>query len=208
MILSFSNNFIFLRTRKTAGTSAELVLSSWCADDDICTPLHPHDEASRGTLGGLPARKYYHGRRVYNHMGAALVAQRVPKFWQSSFRFVVERHPYEKVVSRAFWNVARRGGCFEDEVAFVLRGKSFLDRHIYMIDGKIAVDEVVRYDQLWQWMRGFARRLGKPMPAQLPMLKADHRADMRPAHDILSDAQKAQVQAVADFEFQRFGFAR
>jgi hypothetical protein len=47
MILSHEHKFIFLRTKKTAGTSIELALSELCGPDDIITPLTREDEARR-----------------------------------------------------------------------------------------------------------------------------------------------------------------
>jgi hypothetical protein len=47
MILSHEHKFIFLRTKKTAGTSIELALSDLCGPDDIITPLTGEDEARR-----------------------------------------------------------------------------------------------------------------------------------------------------------------
>ena len=39
MIVSHKHKFIFLKTKKTAGTSIELALTKLCGDDDIITPL-------------------------------------------------------------------------------------------------------------------------------------------------------------------------
>jgi hypothetical protein len=47
MILSLEHKFIFLRTKKTAGTSIELALSDLCGPDDVITPLTREDEARR-----------------------------------------------------------------------------------------------------------------------------------------------------------------
>ena len=52
MIASFAHDFIFVKTRKVGGTSLEIVLSSWCAARDICTPITPEDEAIRARLRG------------------------------------------------------------------------------------------------------------------------------------------------------------
>ena len=212
MILSYSNDIIFLRTRKTGGTSTELVLSTWCSPPDVCSTLHEEDEPKRQDLGGLRPRRYYHGHRVFNHMGAGEISQMVPRLWRKAYRFAVERHPYEKVVSRAFWNIARRGGDadreFAKEVNYILRGESYLDRHVYHIDGQIAVNEVVRYDDLWDWMSDFSARRGWDLPTEIPRSKSGHRADRRLAAEILCPTQKRRIQEVADYEFSRFGFAR
>ena len=52
MILSHEHKFIFLRTKKTAGTSIELALSDLCGPDDIITPLTGEDEARRAGRRG------------------------------------------------------------------------------------------------------------------------------------------------------------
>lgn len=39
MIASYKCNFIFIKTRKTAGTSVELALGEHCGPDDIITPI-------------------------------------------------------------------------------------------------------------------------------------------------------------------------
>lgn len=54
MIASFSRSFIFIKTRKTASTTTEIVLSSWCSGGDICTPMSAPDEIVRLRYGGRP----------------------------------------------------------------------------------------------------------------------------------------------------------
>ena len=41
MIISHKYRFIFVKTRKTAGTSVEAYLSQHCGDSDVLTPIHP-----------------------------------------------------------------------------------------------------------------------------------------------------------------------
>ena len=52
MIVSHAHKFVFLKTKKTAGTSIELALSTLCGDDDIITPLTEIDEAQRASGRG------------------------------------------------------------------------------------------------------------------------------------------------------------
>ena len=52
MIVSHEHRFIFLKTRKTAGTSVEIALSGICGPDDIITPITPADEVLRADLRG------------------------------------------------------------------------------------------------------------------------------------------------------------
>jgi hypothetical protein len=50
MIISHEHKFIFLKTRKMAGTSIEIALSRFCGDEDIITPINVPDERLRETL--------------------------------------------------------------------------------------------------------------------------------------------------------------
>lgn len=51
MIVSHAHKFIFLKTRKVAGTSMEIALSRYVGPDDIVTPISEEDEALRTSLG-------------------------------------------------------------------------------------------------------------------------------------------------------------
>ena len=58
MIISESNQFVFIKGRKVAGTSVEVGLSSLCDHKDILTPITPVDEAIRFRSAGLMAQNY------------------------------------------------------------------------------------------------------------------------------------------------------
>ena len=94
MIVSHRHKFIFLKTRKTAGTSIEIGLSKYCGAGDIISRILDHGEAIRQQLGYLgpqndawPFNRYSprdrlslvkrrHKWRYYNHMPAAEVCAR------------------------------------------------------------------------------------------------------------------------------------
>jgi hypothetical protein len=211
MIASFSNKFIFLKTRKTGGTSLEIVLSSWCSDGDVMTAISPDDEVMRRQVCQLEPVSYYDGQRVFNHMPAARVKQLFPDFWDEAFKFAVERHPYEKVISRTYWNIGRRGGDFDlefdRELEETLNSGIFIDRDIYMIDGQIAVDEVIDHGAMWSRIAELAWDWGKALPDNLPRAKGHHRQDRRPAAEILSEQHKEKIRQIAAFEFDAYGYA-
>ena len=212
MIASRSLGFIFIKTRKTAGTSLEIVLSSWCSGRDICTPITPEDEEIRARYGGK-ARNYRDllgRRRFYNHMPAAEVRARLPQLWERSHRFTVERHPYERVLSRA-WFITMRTSGNPDEVGAgidrVIADRSYLNHPVYTIDGALAVHEVWDYAEAWDRLRALAERLAMPLPDEWPRAKARFRKDRRPAREVLTDRQRERIYEDARFEFDLMGYA-
>ncbi len=54
MIISHKHKFIFVKTRKTAGTSVEISLSRYCGAGDVLSPISLSDEPLRGVLGCRP----------------------------------------------------------------------------------------------------------------------------------------------------------
>ena len=53
MIISHEHKFIFLKTKKTAGTAIEAALSELCGASDVITPYREESEQHRK---GLPPR--------------------------------------------------------------------------------------------------------------------------------------------------------
>ena len=212
MIASYSHNFIFLKTRKVGGTSLEIVLSSWCRDRDICSPVLPEDEELRQQMGGS-ARNFSDAEgkvRFYHHMPAGEVKAELPDLWSQAFKFSVDRHPYEKVVSRAWWNIGRRNGNPDaelgPEIEKAIRRRSYLNHSIYMIDGRLAVDELWPYEQMWERLRELAGRLGLPAPVEQPRAKAQYRRDRTPAREALSVEQRERIYRDARVEFDLLGY--
>ncbi|HEY0917793.1 hypothetical protein [Devosia sp.] len=220
MIASFSNNFIFIKTRKTAGTSIEIVLSAWCSGRDICTPISDADEALRATYGAAP-RNHSRGliarllgrRDFYNHMPATEVRAALPALWSSAITFAVDRHPYEKVVSLAYFELGRRHGAdrlsdelLSERISAVIAEKRYLNFPLYTEKGSVIVGELVPYAAAWKQVEDLARRIGREIPAELPRAKTQFRRDRRPAEAILTDRHMRQIRKDAAAEFDLFGW--
>ena len=58
VIASHQHRFVFLKTRKTAGTSVEIALSKVCGPDDVITEISPEDEKLRQAAGGRAPQNF------------------------------------------------------------------------------------------------------------------------------------------------------
>lgn len=59
MIISHEHKFIFVKTRKRAGTSIEIALSKFCGPDDVICPITESDELVREQVGHRGAQNYH-----------------------------------------------------------------------------------------------------------------------------------------------------
>ncbi len=178
MIVSHKHRFIFLKTRKTAGTSIEIALSRHCGPNDIITVISEADEQLRREWGGIGPQNCTSpplSEPAYNHMSAARVRRIVgPEVWESYFKFVVERNPWEVVLSSYYYarTQPEPPPTFEDFLADEDRiQKLARNQLIYRLNKQIAVDKVCLYEDLATDLEDVWQRIGLPTPVHLPSAK-------------------------------------
>ena len=242
MIISYAHNFIFIKTRKTAGSSMEIALSSHAGSDDVVTPLGFDQDSQRYQMypGLLPQnfssdkslekafgeaiesgnqrqmRKIFREQMRSSDLlgarrhGSATLAREIAgdQFWNSAFKFTVERHPYEKAVSFA-WFRAERNGDFEQALKEILEIGVYRNFDLYTIDGKKAVDYIIRYEQFDKDVPQVEEMIGGlPILSRLARANAHQRKDRRSAREILTAEQKTQIQETCREEFELLGYER
>ena len=210
MIISHKYRFIFVKTRKTAGTSMEVFLSSHCGDDDVVTRIVPHVDPHRprnhqGFFNPFPEMAYdskrtaltelFTRRRYYNHIPAPKLRARMPRgIWDSYFKFCVERNPWDKSLSHYHMLKHRFGFTFDE---YLERGDLCHNLPAYRDPenpGKLLVDRVLRYENLMDELGDVFGTLGVPFEGSLHVnAKADYRKDRRPYQEVYTDEQREIV---------------
>jgi hypothetical protein len=205
LIISHEHKFIFLKTRKTAGTSIELALSELCGGADIITPLTETDEVLRSHGRGAQNWRL-HGwwqsprpfirRRFfkftaqdygfYNHMPAeeakALIND--DKVWRNYFKFAFERNPWDRQVSWYHHRYRRKESppSFDTFIRSDRRAR-INNYEIYSIDGSPAVDFLGRFETLENDVRYALGQVGLKLDKDLPRAKTTFRPNARPYRD-------------------------
>jgi hypothetical protein len=219
MIVSYHRNFIYIRTRKTASSTIETFLKQNLGPDDLY--VSQGEIRKLRTLRRKPKKTTFETvdvegpDQIAGHMSAAQIIKVVSHdFWNSCFKFTSERHPYEKAVSLAHFNFSRRNKSEETErVDFstflqrVVQAGNYRSFDLYSIDGRVVVDDFIRYERLETDIARICDRLGLTSPGKLPQKKTASRPDKRPAVEVLSEAQKRQVFDRCREEFELLGYA-
>lgn len=228
MIISHKHKFIFVKTRKTAGTSIEIALSKICGDKDILTPIRPVDEAFREEYSQYSAQNYrvpfrfykkkdylnlLRKRRLkeyYNHMTCSEIKEYISKEqWNNYYKFTIERNPYDRAVSLYYW----RGGDkkYHSVYEFLLKNKRGLEGldnyHIYSIDNLVAVDKVYTYEDLEFFQENISKRLGLKTRLEIPQYKA--KSESRKVMDykeVLDENAIELIKVLAAREIQLFNY--
>lgn len=117
-----------------------------------------------------------------DHPPASAVARAFKNEWARYFKFCVIRNPWEKTVSDYFWRTRKLATrpSFTEYVRALKRGDSLggiipqnhSNWEMYSIDGRVAVDAVIRYENLIEELRSALASIGIEWDAWLPKAKA------------------------------------
>jgi Sulfotransferase family len=171
MIISHEHKFIFIKTKKTAGTAIEAALSELCGPDDVITPYREESDADRKgrapqnyriehplkpkrplwrKLLGRPERYWHPSVGFYEHMPASRVRAYVgEEVWRSYFKFAFDRNPWDRQISWWLYKTKSKRTRPSFEAFMADRRKAYVDNYAqYAEDGGLAVDFVGRYENL------------------------------------------------------------
>lgn len=243
MIVSFEHNYIFFKVPKTAGTSVEMALSRFCGPRDIITPIHPRDEVRRRPPMRAPQnysddpemerqfaeavarrdkpvvwllfRELRTKARFRNHSRAVDIRNHLdPAFWRRAFKFTIDRNPFERVISSAFWRLTERNARsvptaaeIADSVDWVLERAS-ASLHRYTIDGAVVVDRILRYEDLTNELSSIADKVGGDISDLLPHAKRSPRKPEQTAANLLTESQKRRIVEKHQRVFDLLGYPR
>ena len=168
MILSHKYKFIFIKTRKTAGSSIEYNLSKCLGEKDVLTPLYNilntedavpknyiFDNKFSNTLkkfGLLKLSKYFRDEfKTHDH---CIKIKRMvgSKIWNSYFKFCVEREPVDKCLSYYFMRknspLSKASRKKMSWSQFVKKGNFPVDDDFYIYKNSLMVDKIIKFENL------------------------------------------------------------
>ncbi len=236
MLISHRKQFIFTKTKKTAGTSVESYFELYCMPDGEWEQVHARDEyvSEAGIIGyrgsSRSAAKWYH------HMSAASIRDLIGReIWDSYYKFTVIRNPFDKLVSGFYMDekirrnytqlqrlkssakrlmgkgrpIDRTTGRSEVERfrSWLRHGGAIHDRDKYLIDGVECVDYIIRYEALNGGIRHVCERLAIPFePERIPQFKKGMRPHTIPVRDYFDAESEAIVRKLYAWEIERCGY--
>ena len=221
MILSYKHKFIFIKTRKTAGTSIEIALSRFCGKDDIITPISPEDEKIRKKIGVKPQNYHDKGgllkklkpkKKFSQHISARKIQEKIDShIWDSYFKFCFERNPWDKTVSVYFFDKKFQGYSkdlsFEDYLQ-TDRGKEFpqFNYPLYTKNDSVIVDFIGKYENLQSDLKIAYDKIGIDFDDWMPHAKGGYRTEKKHYSSYYNEASRKLVETHFNKEIDLFGY--
>ncbi len=230
MIISHKHRFIFIKTRKTGGTSVEISLSRYAGDRDVLTPISMADEPLRAEFGKGPQnhtglfnpfsqmdgsyksavrayRRFKRAKKYYNHIPAWMVRRLVgEEIWSGYTTFTIERHPMDRLMSLYYWHTRKSPDMALETFIDTLRVDRHFNYPLYTENGRIITDMVIDHAALTDGLKELGERCGFTFDGWMPNAKGGHRKDKRPADELLTPALRARVEDLFGPEFEALGY--
>jgi hypothetical protein len=198
-IISHQHKFIFVKTRKTAGTSIEAELSKRLGSDAIVTPVIPalKEHEPRNWQRGFLRQPFY------NHMPARLIRTFLGEtVFESMFKFCVEREPVSKCISH--FHMLKNSNIHGSRSARELTWAAYCDRGDFPIDGEKyservngtvvrLVDAVIPYEDLNASLQDIMRRVGVGAFELTTKAKGEYSAKRYIRNEDVSSAQRDTI---------------
>jgi hypothetical protein len=232
VIVSHRHRYIFLKTKKTGGTSLEAALLPHCGPKDLVAAsidfdpvdrpflrtVNPGPRAMRGSqrfkriVGRTPLVPAW---RLSMHASARHVRAVVGEdVWGSYRKITIERNPWDRMISLWKWR-SRLGPMGFDEFLDSLENdepnhrafgheSKWSNWPIYTIDDRVVADDVIEHARLNADAAALLADMGIPADP-LPAMKAGYRS----AGDRVSDLTAEQVERIARLhrrEIALFGY--
>jgi hypothetical protein len=168
MIISHKYKFIFIKTRKTAGSSIEYNLSSYLGEKDVITPLDGIPKAEKHLsknylidtilsnffkkIGLFKISKFFL-YEIKPHEYAYSVKKIVgEKIWNTYYKFCVEREPVDKCLSYYFMRKNSPTSSKKRKQMtwphFVKKKNFPIDYNFYIHNNELIVDRIINYENL------------------------------------------------------------
>ena len=203
MLVSHDYKFIFIKTKKTAGSSLETYLKPFCEN---------------GIVGKKLEEKHTTAAEIKSIVG--------DQIWDDYTKIVPIRNPWDTMVSMYFWRGRKRpfyywiyrwfikfklNGPMEQSMSFQewiteKRDQLNENREIIYVDGQIDGYKFIHYENLVGDLESICKELGIPFEiARLPHEKGGHRPK-RDYKTFYNDEAREIVAKEFEREIKEFGY--
>lgn len=231
MIISHTHKFIFIKSFKTAGTSIDSTLSTFCSGNDVVTPMndfkHNRNEKGEFIHNAMNAEEFEKlDLPNLQHVEARIIKEMVaPEVWNDYFKFSIARNPWDRAISYFYWD-KRNDPALKPKKKFynylgvpfdeLTQVRELFSEYIknttlpsndpfYGMDDELCVDAVIRYENLLEDYSNICKKLGLPS-SELPRLKGGIRSARYHYSELYDEESKEIVAEQHKNDIRWFGY--
>tara|TARA_B110000977_G_scaffold34394_2_gene45955 strand:+ start:1397 stop:2017 length:621 start_codon:yes stop_codon:yes gene_type:complete len=203
VIISHRYKFIYIKNKKVAGSSVESFFGQFCINPSKEYNFSDKIDQCISTYGIIGKRLNGKGNNWPPHKTAISIKKDLDyNTFNTYIKFCVIRNPYDKIVSRYFWNKSNKP--FNNFVKLT----NVSNLNIHCINGKSVCNYFIRYEHLEEDIIKLCNILGieKFDINDLPKHKSTHRINKSHYSKFYDDETRKIVYKNHKKEFELFGY--
>lgn len=154
---------------------------------------------------------FYKKVNFYNHISAQKLKKKLPqKIWKNYFKFTIERHPYDKVISFMYFaNRFKKISNLRKEIDKTITFKKYLNYTLYLDEKKrMLVDYILNYSSLKKDIKYLEKIIKLDISKYYLKTKNYTRKVRTNYNKMLTPKQKIKIYNDAKVEFNMMGFKK
>jgi hypothetical protein len=181
VLVSNPKKFVFLKTRKTAGTSIEMMLEEYCAPPGHVVTESTKELETEYGLVGARMNKSGPTPKWRNHIGATPIAKHIGRdTFDEYLKLSSVRNPFSRTISQFYWQFVWQKRevpeTFEENKSqfndYIFSEMFKQDYHVVHAFNKFILDDAFRLEHLDEDFDRIGKRLGIPLSkAAMPKTK-------------------------------------
>lgn len=213
MIISHSNKFIWIKSRKSASSSIEIALNEICGSNDYVNVLKENWETQKNYIdlvNQYELRKF----EITPHEPISSVKEKSFKYkilngyqWFNYYKFTIERNPWRKVMSLYYYFMNSKWGYYNTPNEFMNTDlwKKCYNWPLYTINNNIVVNHIMRYENLQFEIDKLSSKLEKSLNLKKENIKTDKKMSIYEFYDI-STMNKVKDYFKKEIDYMNYEF--
>ena len=204
VLVSHIYNFIYIKNIKVAGSSVESFFGKYCQDPSKKYHYNDKIDESIDKFGIIGSRLTQNKKIWHPHKSATLIKRDLDaNIFNKYIKFCVIRNPYDKMVSRYFWDKST------EKFIDYAKHTNVSNLYFHSIDGKSVCYYYIRYENLTNDIIKLCKKLGiKDYDIKnLPNHKSTQRKDKSHYSTFYDEETRKIVYENHKKEFELFGYS-
>jgi len=209
MIVSHKHKFIYVKCKKVASTTTEIIFGDICGEEDILTPIGPEYEWKRKIKP-----RNFQKKKFRNHNTPRMIRWKLnSNLFDSYFKFMSVRNPWDRVVSFYWFRLAHRPDHYIKKFDEFVKWNDLTHwlppfTNWIILNGKKVIDDFIRFENMEEDIGRIITKWVAPrdLKYEIPKTRAELRPEGKHYTEYYNDETRRIIAEKYAYDIEYLGY--